>query len=292
MTPRPVEVRRVDLQVEPAEQGERLDRFLARRVRLTRAHVQRLILDGHVLLGDRPAWRPAQKVGPVRTIRVSVPTAEPDEPPLRLEPARVLFRDERLIVVDKPAGYPVVATLARAGEDVVRAVRRLLGDPDAFVGPCHRLDRDTSGALLLALRPDAAAALGRAFEEGRVRKTYAAALDGPLAPPHGSVDLPIFAPGDEVPRVDVGLGRAARTRFRSRGAVALLRPITGRTHQLRLHLAALGRPIRGDRLHGGSPADRLLLHAWSLRFPHPVTGERIRAVAPLPPDFAGGCEPG
>jgi 23S rRNA pseudouridine1911/1915/1917 synthase len=286
-------LRIVDIQVEPAEQGERLDRFLARRVRsLTRAHVQRLIVEGHVLLGDRPAWRPSQKVGAVRRIRLTVPAAEPDEPPLHLGPERVLFRDEHLLVVDKPAGYPVVATLSRAGEDLVRAARRLLGDPEAFCGPCHRLDRDTSGALLLALRPDAAAAMGRAFEDGRVRKTYVAALDADPSPAHGVVDLPIFAPGDEVPRIDAALGRPARTRYRARGGLAVLRPITGRTHQLRLHLAALGRPIRGDRLHGGAPGERLLLHAWRLRFPHPVTGRRVLAEAPVPPDFHGGCEPG
>lgn len=284
------DVRRVELQVEPAEQHERLDRFLARRVRsLPRTLVQRLIRDGHVLLDDRPASRPAQRVGTgVRRVRVTIPPAEPDEAPLHLPPARVLLHDAWLLALDKPAGYPVVGHLARAGEDVVRAARRILGDPLAFVGPCHRLDRDTSGVLLLALRPDAAAALHRSFLDGLVRKTYAACVDVAPDPPRGRIDLPVHAPGDGCfPRIDPVIGRPARTRYRTvrhgpGGALVLLRPLTGRTHQLRLHLAALGRPIRGDRVHGGSPAERLHLHAWSLSFPHPATGERVRLRAPIP----------
>lgn len=285
-----MEGRRVELQVEVAEQHERLDRFLARRVRsLPRTLVQRLIRDGHVLLDDRPASRPAQRVGVgVRHVRVTVPAAAPDEPPLLLPAARVLLHDAWLLAVDKPAGYPVVGHLKRAGEDVVRAARRWLGDADAFVGPCHRLDRDTSGVLLLALRPDAAAAMARAFRQGLVRKTYAALVDAAPDPPRGLIDLPVHAPGDGCfPRIDHAIGRPARTRYRAVDraddrALLLLRPLTGRTHQLRLHLAALGRPIRGDRVHGGSPAARLHLHACALSFPHPATGERVRLRAPVP----------
>lgn len=281
------EQRTVELQVEPAEQHERLDRFLARRVRsLPRTFVQRLIRDGHVLLDERPATRPAQRVGFVRRVRLTVPTAEPDEPALLLAPARVLLHDPWLLVVDKPAGYPVVAHLQRAGEDLVRAARRWLGDREAFVGPCHRLDRDTSGVLVLALRPDAAAAVGRSFEEGRVRKAYVARVDGPLPATSGVVDLPIHAPGDDFPRIDPARGRPARTRWRTlAGGLVVLKPFTGRTHQLRLHLAALGRPISGDRLYGGAPADRLHLHARALSFPHPATGRIVRLRAPVPPTF-------
>lgn len=279
--------RRVELQVEPAEQHERLDVFLARRVRsLPRTFVQRLIREGHVLLDERPATRPAQRVGFVRRVRITVPSAEPDEPELVLPPARILLHDRWLLALDKPVGYPVVAHLVRAGEDLVRAARRWLGDPEAFVGPCHRLDRDTSGVLLLALRSDAAAALGRAFEEGRVRKSYVARLDAPLERPRGVIDLPVHAPGDDFPRIDAVRGRPARTRYRTlRDGLILLRPLTGRTHQLRLHLAAQGRPIVGDRIHGGSPAERLHLHAWSLAFPHPATGRLVRLRAPVPQGF-------
>lgn len=296
-----MESRQVHLQVEPAEQLERLDLFLARRVRsLPRTLLQRLIRDGHVLLDGKPASRPAQRVGFIRHVRLTVPAVEPDEPPLHLTPARVLLNDGWLLAIDKPAGYPVVGKLARAGEDVVRAARRLLGSGEAFVGPCHRLDRDTSGVLLLALRPDAAAALGRAFVRGEVRKTYAALVESPPDPARGAIDLPIHAPGDDFPRIDAERGRPSRTLYRSvaaasaGGALLLLRPLTGRTHQLRLHLAAVGRPIRGDRLHGGAPAGRLHLHAWSLTFPHPATGQPVRLRAPLPAEFEtrprGGCE--
>lgn len=302
-------VRAVTLLVEPAHRAERLDRYLARRLpSVSRTHLRRLIEQGRVTLDGAPAWRAAQKVN-CETIELRIPAAD-EEPPLVLGPGRVLLRDEAVLAVDKPAGFPVVARLARAGEDVRRAVWRLLDpawDPAGAAAPpwaaaAHRLDRETSGVLVFGLSSADARDLTAAFERRRARKCYVARVDRAPDPPRGVVDRAIATPGAGGPRLDPG-GKEARTRYRTLGPVpggvlVLLRPLTGRTHQLRLHLAALGCPIQGDRVHGGGPAPRLLLHARSLRLPHPRTGATLVLRAPLPVDFLraelpgppGGCE--
>jgi RluA family pseudouridine synthase len=214
-----------------------------------------------------------------------------DEPPPELGPERILFRDDALLVVDKPAQLPVRARLTLGGADLVAAARRLVG-PDAFVGTPHRLDRDTSGSIALALDRAASAALHRAFLRGEVSKTYLAVV-GRAELARGVVDAPILARAGERPRVDPA-GRPARTRWRvvrrgASGVLVALRPFAGRTHQLRLHLASIGCPIRGDRVHGGDrgPA-RTLLHARRLVLPH--RGRRLVVRAPLPPDLIAGLD--
>ena len=193
----------------------------------------------------------------------------------------LLHADPHCIVVDKPAGLPAVPGRPQALQDC--ALSRVSAvHADARV--VHRLDMATSGLLLFARGQAAQRALSRAFEQRRVRKRYVAVVHGEMRTPAGEIGLPIGAHWPDRPRrhVDHGKGQAALTRYRvlavedGRSRVEL-EPVTGRTHQLRVHLAAIGHPILGDALYAPvavqAAAPRLLLHASELAFAHPATQE-------------------
>jgi tRNA pseudouridine32 synthase/23S rRNA pseudouridine746 synthase len=197
---------------------------------------------------------------------------------------RIVFADDWLVVVDKPSGMPSVPARTPLDPlDVAAVLRDELGPLEAV----HRLDRDTSGLLVLARSPTARAALGRAFESRSVSKTYLALVHGRPAADAGTIHLPLADDPERSPRkrVDPILGRRATTRWRVRDclprtAVLELEPLTGRSHQLRVHLAWLGCPIVGDRLYGRfDDAPRLALHAAALGFPHPGDGRRLHFEA-------------
>lgn len=213
-----------------------------------------------------------------------------------LEPLAILYADERMVAVDKPAGMLSVRGRGSAAQDCVEQ-RLAFWRPDAaYVRAVHRLDQATSGVLLLALDPDAHQALARAFRDRTTRKDYVALVGGAVDPDRGEVRLAIGCQRDELPRRRVDpAGKPARTTFEvlsrhDARAALLLRPHSGRTHQLRIHCAAgLGAPIVGDTLYGGAAAPRLMLHAHRITVPHPSTGAPLVITAPLP--FAGLCTP-
>lgn len=188
-----------------------------------------------------------------------------------------LHRDRHIQILDKPVGVPVVP--ARDGGNSLAT--------ETGLRVCHRLDRDTSGVLVMARSLAGQRQVSEAFATGRVRKQYLAVVVGEL-PDAGEVDLPI---GEwKRGRVKIGEGRAARTRFtvrwRAEGRIGVLaEPITGRTHQIRAHLASLGAPLLGDPTYGGPEADRLYLHAWRLRLPWPGPDDALEVEAPVPPGF-------
>jgi 23S rRNA pseudouridine1911/1915/1917 synthase len=303
--------------LEAEGSGERLDVFVARRCpRLSRSLVQRLIREGHVTVGGRPG-RAGQRLGPGDRVLVRMPPEEPEK--LRPEPIplTIVYEDEDLLVVDKPAGLTVhPAAGLPAGQAGVRrgtlaaallAYRPELagvGGPER-PGIVHRLDRDTSGLLVVAKNEAARAALARQWKERQVEKGYLALVHGRLEPSEGVIDAPIGRdPRHRQRMAVVEGGRAARTAYRIRRhlgggpagrdvySLVEVTPSTGRTHQIRVHFAALGHPLVGDRVYGrrSSTLRRQFLHAHRLAFHHPVDGRPLEFESPLPEDLRQALE--
>lgn len=205
-------------------------------------------------------------------------------------PVTYLAGDEHLLVIDKPAG--LLSVPGRGPDKADCAIARVQADyPDALT--VHRLDMGTSGLLLMARGKEMQRALSGLFERGEVDKAYLADVWGAPSPAAGQIDLPLITDWPRRPRqiVDPVLGKPSLTLYEtlsSAGGVSrlMLTPLTGRSHQLRVHLAAIGHPILGDELYasGGALAarTRLALHAWRLGFTHPATGHRVECEAPCP----------
>lgn len=203
----------------------------------------------------------------------------------------LVFVDDSLLVVDKPAG--LLSVPGRGADKADCLVARVQAEfPEALA--VHRLDMSTSGLLILARGEEMHRQLSKMFRDRAVDKRYLAVVDGLLGTPAGEVDLPLICDWPNRPRqkVDFVLGKRSLTRFRrlecdcSRQTTRVeLEPVTGRSHQLRVHMAALGHPILGDELYGGAAefkAERLLLHAMDLDFAHPVSGSEIHLHCPPP----------
>lgn len=191
----------------------------------------------------------------------------------------VLYQDRHLVVLDKPPGLPVIP--GRDGGDSV------VGRSGWLV--CHRLDTDTSGVLVMARTTAGQRIVNEAFAARKVEKSYRAVCVGSPPAAEGLVDLPL---GEwQRGRVQIGRGKAAQTRWKVVGAAGGrvwvdAEPLTGRTHQVRAHLASIGLPILGDEAYGGPPAERIHLHARRLGLPWPRRGDRLLVEAPLPPGFS------
>jgi tRNA pseudouridine32 synthase / 23S rRNA pseudouridine746 synthase len=188
-----------------------------------------------------------------------------------------LYRDRHLEVLEKPAGIPVIPP-RQGGPNLAEQLGLMV---------CHRLDTETSGVLVMARSAAGHRVISQAFAEGRVEKEYAAVVVGDL-PDEGESDVPLGA--WHRGRVAIGRGKPARTRWTVRWrkdgrAGVLVRPLTGRTHQIRAHLSHAGAPILGDEAYGGPPADRLYLHAWAVRLPWPGPDDKLEIRSALPPAF-------
>lgn len=308
-------VRHLRCDVGESQAGQRLDRFLTAQGFLpTRARIAQLVRSGHVTV-DGEVRKASYPVPAGAVVEVSVPPESPPDVVPEAIPLDVLHEDASLIVVDKPAGMAThPAPGCRTGTLVAALLHRwqLESDwPDPMrPGIVHRLDRDTSGVIVIAKTPRALHALARQFESRRVRKEYEAVVVG-LPPAEGVIELPIGRdPGDRRRmQARVGQRRAARTRYArieaygaAPVAAALVRaaPETGRTHQIRVHLASIGHPLVGDTLYGGGHAPRGVparvrtaiesfprqaLHASRIELLHPDDGRSVAFSAPLPEDM-------
>ena len=292
-----------ELDVTQAQAGARLDLFLGEALGLSRAKLKRLFDEGAVRVGGRPAKKGQTLQGGER-VRVELPD---EAPALVAEPERaplvVLHEDPEVVVVDKPSGTPSqplrpgeTGTAANALAARYPEMAGVADDPRE-AGLCHRLDVETSGALLAARTRPAWESLRTAFTEQQIDKRYWALVTGPLAD-EGEIDLPLRHHPRHTDRVEPALdegpaGRPAQSRFRvlaRAGDLSLVEVqiLTGVLHQVRAHLSAIGAPLVGDSLYGGRALEgltRFFLHARSLGFPHPADGRRITVVSPLPPEL-------
>ncbi len=285
-----------------AEQpGQRLDQFVAAALDdLSRTEAQRLIKDGQIVVNGRTA-KPSYRVEAGDTIRVTIPPPKAQSIEPEAIPLDVLYEDGDLVAVNKPAGmvvHPATGnehgTLANAALARWPEMRRITGEERP--GIVHRLDKDTSGVIVLAKTSAALKSLQDQFKARAVYKRYIALAEGLPASLSGIVDAPIGRDPRQRKRMAVIRdGRAARTKYHVtetfEGCVLMeLEPATGRTHQLRVHLAWLGHPIVGDKVYGHRkqtiPAPRLFLHAAELQVDSPSTGARLRFEAALPAELA------
>jgi 23S rRNA pseudouridine1911/1915/1917 synthase len=286
-----------------ADRGDsrlRLDQVLVRRAtdisRMSRTRAQSWIADGLVTIDGVPAGRASVKVREGAAIEIALPgatllreTPRPEELPLD-----VIYEDADVLAVNKPAGMVVHPSFRNASGTVLNAVLwRLLDRPDVRPGLVSRLDKDTSGVLLIALSRGAHARIQRDAKAGRVMKEYVAIVRGTPKPATGTISLPLaHDPADRRRMVVSHDGLPSETRYRvvsSGGAYSMVECelITGRTHQIRVHVAARGWPIAGDRIYGSpDPSiERQALHAWRMTLPHPVSREPLRLEAPFPADM-------
>ncbi len=292
--------------IDDGEDGQRIDNFLLRELKgVPRSHVYRLVRSGEVRVNSGRVdqtyrLRAGDRVR-IPPVRVSASGANRPAPPAVLASLPVLFEDAALIAIDKPAHLAVHGG-SGVNFGVIEQLR--VGRPQAkFLELVHRLDRDTSGVLLIAKKRSALTALHAAWREGAVEKQYVAMVSGRWTRAREVVVEPLhryLLPGGERRvRIDPA-GQSARTVFRrvQVGPIATLLEAdleTGRTHQLRVHLAHLGTPIVGDEKYGDFALNKLLakrglkrmfLHACRLRLAHPLTGEALDLVAPLPAELS------
>lgn len=289
------------LEVTPEEEGERLDRYLVGRLAgLSRATVQKLIEEGDVLVNHAPA-RSSYRVAQGDVVEVSLRPAEREAEAVPI-PLDVLYEDGAIVVLNKPAGLVVHPAHGHVSDTLVNALLARYPElqswpaEEGFPGLVHRLDRDTSGVLLVARTVPVRDALRAQFEAGTVRKVYLALVIGRPRLNRARIEAPIARDTRERKRMAVASegGREAITEYEviePLGSYALLevRPVTGRTHQIRVHLAAIGHPVVGDRVYGPErqrlALDRVFLHAAELTFRHPISGDEMTFRAPLPPEL-------
>ncbi|MEO7647249.1 MAG: RluA family pseudouridine synthase [Gemmatimonadaceae bacterium] len=287
-----------------AEDGSeaRLDLLVARRLDLSRTGAATLIANGHVTVAGR---REKASYHPVAGERVEVVIPPPESREILPEKIdlSVVHEDDSVLVVDKPAGMVVHPAPGNWSGTLVNALLGREGrDADGVAdraGIVHRLDKETSGLLVVAKTERAQRILGAAIADRRVTRRYAAMVWGHLDNDRLTIDRPIARdPNDRKRMAIVSTGRAARTDFvrlarYNSGDLLRAQLHTGRTHQIRVHLASVGKPVMGDDVYGGGggrklaaiPPRRHFLHAAWLRFAHPETGEMLDLRSPLPPEL-------
>ncbi len=299
-------MRRLHFSASEDEAGARLDVVVARRAAVTRALAQAAIKDGSVTVGGKAA-RPSYRLEPGDAVagEVAVPTVE--LPGAEAIDLTLRYNDERVLVVSKPPGLVTHPARGHSSGTLVNALlglgEPLSGATSVRPGIVHRLDRDTSGLLLVAKDDEAQAHLVAALKERRIERRYVALVRGRLPADSGTIEAPIGRhPVKRRRFAVVPGGRPSVTHYSVRAAgerVSLLdlKLETGRTHQIRVHLAHLGHPVLGDRVYGGLSElsrglglTRPFLHACSLRFPHPDGGREVVVTDELPEDLTAALQ--
>lgn len=292
--------------VPAASANLRLDSVVADLGGISRSHAKLLIERRHALLDGAPR-KPAHTVRGGEVIELRPLPAQPTAATPEAIPLDVLYEDDHLAAINKPPGMVVHPAPGQWRGTLVNALLSYWGwdaQPDSLrPGIVHRLDKDTSGVILVAKRREVQAVLGSQFKRRKVGKTYHAAVVGRPPQTEGVITLPIGRHPHDRKKMSVHArksrpaeSRYKLLRFRHGASLVELHPRTGRTHQLRVHLAAVQHPILGDAMYGSRRRDqefppalrqfpRQALHARSIRFIHPVTGSEMMISAPYPDDF-------
>ena len=299
----------MDWTVTAGDNGATVKEFIASHIRLSTKMLKYLKYrnDGILVNGEQCTVRRVLRAGDVLTLALEDRSSAEELEAVEL-PLEILYEDGELVVPSKPPRMPTHPSHNHYNDTVANALAYRYarqGVPFVF-RPVNRLDRDTSGLLIIARNKRAAGLLTQALQEHRFRKTYLAVLEGEMETDGGTVEKPLHRTEKsiivrEVCSPDAPDAEPARTEFRvlARGNGCTLveaQPITGRTHQLRVHFASLGHPIAGDSLYGipNGRIDRQALHAYTLTFPHPITQEILSLRAPIPADLRqliGACFP-
>jgi len=291
--------------IQPGEAGQRLDRYLAFILSdISRTAAQQLIADGAVLVNGHTS-KPGYTIrnGDEVLVVMRTPKPQSSNPKPQLLPLDVVYEDSDLLVVNKAAGMVVHPAPGHSDDTLVNALLAYypnLQDAEGGMRPgiVHRLDKDTSGLILVAKNTRTQMALAEQMKRHEITKRYLALVEGVVALDAGSIDAPIGRDPHHRQQMAITAtsSREARTHFRvlqrfARHTLLLLQLETGRTHQIRVHLKAVGHPVVGDAVYGASGTQRdhalsrQFLHAYQLQFVHPITGAPMELEAPLPEDL-------
>ncbi len=301
----------IDVRLSAGHAGWRVDRALAAAVPdFSRERLKRLIRTGAVLVEGQPVRDPATKVRGGEALRVAVPDPKPARNEAQNIPLIIAFEDEHLLVVDKPAGLVVHPAAGNLDKTLVNALLHHCGASLSGIGGIarpgivHRIDKDTSGLLVVAKSDIAHEGLARQFSAHTIDRRYLAIVTGVPKSSEGTVDAPLARSAANRKKIAVtqdGRGKSAVTHWRRRellrdAALVECSLETGRTHQIRVHLASIGHPLIGDPVYGGSGKThgnllkelgfyRQALHAAQLGFSHPVTKHKLSFSSPMPADM-------
>ena len=297
------------IEVMPEDEGTRLDRFFMgfcsqQHLGVSRTQLQKMIHQGHVSVGEAPALKAHAKVKAGHTIRIFIEAKEPQALAAENIALDIVYEDNDLAIINKQPGLVVhpapgnyAHTLANA---LLYHIKSLSDINPQRPGIVHRLDKDTSGLLVIAKNNAVHLALVKQFSQHSITRTYVALVKGKVEFKEHVIELPIGRHPHKRKSMAVGFGKNtkyAKTFYRTlqrtkEYSVLELLPFTGRTHQLRVHLAFLGHPILGDKKYGkNNDFARLALHAVSLGFIHPSSGKYVEFSCALPPEFSAMMSP-
>lgn len=282
-----------------AESPSRLDVLVAEDCQVTRSQAAKWIAEGLCLLGGKPAHKAGTAVKPGETVTVDIPELKPDKAEKEDIPIAILYQDRDIAVVVKPSGMVTHPAGGNTSGTLVNALLYALDGLSGIGGVqrpgiVHRLDKDTSGILLVAKNDRAHLRLSKQLKDRSVEKHYLAVVEGGMKEREGLIDQPIGRSKRDRKKMAVTRdGRPSQTEWTAlealQGATLLdVRILTGRTHQIRVHMQHIHHPVAGDPVYGlkgGVKAPRLMLHAHTLAFTHPRTGERMAFTAPPPEEF-------
>ena len=282
------------IQADSEQLGRRIDRVLANAFpQLSRTEIQQEIRAGKVTISGESVCRPSHRVREGDRIQWDIP----DKPILSPHPIplSILYEDSDLIVIDKPSGlviHPGAGTIETTLVEGLLVDRELpVSDDPARPGVVHRLDKETSGVIVIARTLETLESLKRQFSDRTTKKHYIAVVDGVFQETEGLIDAPIGRDPAMPQRMSIQAGgRPAQTEFivlseLEDSSLLWVRPRTGRTHQIRVHLRYIEHSVRGDDKYGGNEADRLMLHAWRLVIRHPIRNEIMEFRSPVPENF-------